>query len=287
MMDKFPSWLHQKISKQRYTFKTASLLRQYGLNTVCEKSKCPNRQRCYSKKTAAFLILGNKCTRNCAFCDIAFCKKPKQPDVKEPMRIASLVKELNLSHVVITMVTRDDLIDQGATHLAKTIKAIRSSNPKTTVEVLTSDFSADMSLVDIVINAKPDIFAHNLETTRILTSQIRDKASYETSLSVLSYVKKTRKVSLLKSGIMVGIGETKTQVKQVLQDMAAAGCDIVTIGQYLQPAANKLVVKEFIHPNTFELYKDYGLSIGIKYVSSGPFVRSSYNAEEAIKKLLN
>ncbi len=283
-MNKFPSWLHQSISKQRYTFKTASLLRKYGLNTVCENSKCPNRQRCYSKKTAAFLILGNKCTRNCAFCDIAFCKKPDLPDVKEPMHIADLVKELNLSHVVITMVTRDDLIDQGATHLAKTIKAIRSSNPKTTVEVLTSDFSADMSLVDIVINARPDVFAHNLETTRVLTSQIRDKASYETSLSVLSYVKKIKKINLLKSGIMVGIGETETQVKQTLQDMATVGCDIVTIGQYLQPADNKLKVKEFIHPNLFELYKDYGLSIGIKYISSGPFVRSSYNAEEMMKK---
>ena len=286
MTKKFPSWLHQKISKRPYEANTTSLLKEYGLNSVCENSKCPNRHKCYSKKTAAFLILGNQCTRNCAFCDIPFCKKPSNPNPQEPKKIASLVKKLGLSHVVVTMVTRDDLIDQGALHLANTIKSIKEINSTTTIEVLTSDFSANKVLIDIVLSEKPDIFAHNLETTRILTDRIRDKASYEKSLSVLSYVKSSKTINLLKSGIMVGLGETQEQVKQTLQDMAKVGCDIVTIGQYLQPSIKKINVKEFIHPNIFKLYKEYGMSIGIKYISSEPFVRSSYNAEKIIKKAM-
>lgn len=277
---RFPSWLHRKIPAGGQTFKTGSILEKYRLNTVCEEAKCPNRMECYSKKTATFLALGKECTRNCGFCDIDFSKVPKAPEADEPERIALSIKDLGLKHAVITMVARDDLPDGGAKQIHEIIKASRALNPGVTIEVLTSDFSGNTDSLDCVLEAEPEIFNHNIETTQALTPRIRHKATYERSLFVLSYVKSKKKVQFVKSGIMVGLGETKEEVKQTMQDLVSAGCDIITIGHYLQANVRKLTVKSFVTPEEFKEYEEFGYAIGAKYVYSGPFVRSSYNASE-------
>lgn len=275
---RFPSWLHRKIPLGGETFKTDAILEKYRLNTVCEEAKCPNRMECYSKKTATFLTLGKECTRNCGFCDIDFSKTPKAPEADEPERIAASVKELGLKHVVITMVARDDLPDGGASQIATIIETIRLMNPGVTIEVLTSDFQGLTSSIDLVLAKKPEIFNHNIETVRAMTPRVRHKASYERTLEVLNYVKSQGKVQFVKSGIMVGLGETDEQVKETIQDLVNAGCDIITIGHYLQASAKKLMVKSFITPEQFKAYEEFGYEVGAKHVYSGPFVRSSYNA---------
>lgn len=275
---RFPSWLHRKLPRGSTLFKTRAMLEKNQLNTVCVQAKCPNRLECYSNKTATFLALGKECTRACGFCDIDFDKNPKLPESDEAMRIAKSAKNLGLRHVVVTMVARDDLPDQGASYIAEIIGAIRSENKEATVEVLTSDFSGDEKLLDIVLDAKPEIFNHNLETVKRLSPKVRHKATYERTLSVLNYLHESGKVPFVKSGMMVGLGETTTEVKQALRDLHKAGCSIVTIGQYLQPDKHKLVVKSFVTPDRFKDYERYGQRLGIRYVYSGPFVRSSYNA---------
>ena len=275
---RFPSWLHRKLPKGGELAKTNTILKKNNLNTVCEEAKCPNRLECYSQQTATFLALGKACTRACGFCDIDFAKQPKSPEKDEPIRIAQSVKELGLRHVVITMVARDDLADQGATHIAEIIQAIRENCPGASVEVLTSDFSGDVKALDIVLAAKPEIFNHNIETVRRLTPRVRHKATYERTLSVLSYVKKQKKVPFVKSGIMVGLGETDEEVEETIQDLYQVGCAIITIGQYLQPNHKKLLVKSFVTPEQFMRYERFGHETGVKYMHSGPFVRSSYNA---------
>ncbi|MGE0197546.1 MAG: lipoyl synthase [Simkaniaceae bacterium] len=275
---RFPSWLHRKLPRGSELSETNAILRKHHLNTVCEEAKCPNRLECYSNKTATFLALGKECTRACGFCDIDFSKHPKPPEKDEPLRIAQSVKALGLQHVVITMVARDDLADQGATHIAEIIHAIRKENPSATTEVLTSDFSGEEKPLDIVLNAKPEIFNHNIETVRRLSPRVRHRATYERTLKVLAYVKGQNKVPFVKSGIMVGLGETDEEVEETIRDLYAAGCEIITIGQYLQPNRNKLLVKAFVTPEQFKRYEQYGQSLGIKYMYSGPFVRSSYNA---------
>lgn len=275
---RFPSWLHRKLPRGRELFKTNAILNESQLNTVCEEAKCPNRLECYSNKTATFLALGKACTRACGFCDIDFDKDPKLPEKDEPERIANSVKELGLKHVVITMVARDDLADQGATHIAEIIHTIRKENPEATVEVLTSDFSGDEKPLDIVLEAAPEIFNHNIETVRRMTPRVRHKATYDRTLKVLNYVTNSGKVPFVKSGIMVGLGETEEEVQETLRDLQSAGCQIITIGQYLQPNKHKLLVKSFVTPEQFKEYERYGHSLGIKYIYSGPFVRSSYNA---------
>lgn len=275
---RFPSWLHRKIPKGGEIFKTSAILDKYQLNTVCEEAKCPNRFECYTKKTATFLALGKQCTRNCGFCDIDFSKTPKGAEADEPKRIALSVKDLGLKHAVITMVARDDLPDEGASHMAAIIQAIRRENKGVTVEVLTSDFSGKLDLLDVVLFEKPEIFNHNIETVRSLSPRIRHKAQYDRTLSVLRHAKNSEKSLFVKSGIMVGLGETENEVQETLQDLFQAGCDIVTIGQYLQASKQKLRVKTFVTPEQFKKYEDYGLKIGLKHVYSGPFVRSSYNA---------
>lgn len=277
---RFPSWLHRKIPAGGALSKTGSLLEKYKLNTVCEEAKCPNRLECYSKKTATFLALGKECTRNCGFCDIDFSKTPKAPEEDEPERIALSALELGLKHVVITMVARDDLPDGGASHIAAIIRKIREKSQDTTIEVLTSDFSGNFESLDIVLNERPEIFNHNIETTREMTPRVRHKATYDRTLSVLSYVKSQNKCLFVKSGIMVGLGETDDQIKQTLVDLHKAGCDIVTIGHYLQADRRKLMVKSFVTPEQFKEYETFGYSLGIKHMYSGPFVRSSYNAQE-------
>lgn len=275
---RFPSWLHRKLPAGGEIFKTNAIIDKYKLNTVCEEAKCPNRLECYTKKTATFLALGKECTRNCGFCDIDFSKTPKVPEADEPHRIALSVRELGLKHVVITMVARDDLIDQGAGHMTAIIREVRKENKGVTIEVLTSDFSGDVKLLYMVLAEKPEIFNHNIETVRSLVPRIRHKATYDRTLSILRSAKDYHRVVFVKSGIMVGLGETEAQVKETIGDLAEAGCDIITIGQYLQASSTKLRVKEFVPPDQFKAYENYGLSLGVQHMYCGPFVRSSYNA---------
>ncbi len=275
---RFPSWLHRKLPIGGQIFKTNAILEKYNLNTVCEEAKCPNRLECYTKKTATFLALGKECTRNCGFCSIDFSKTPKAPEADEPHRIALSVRELGLKHAVITMVARDDLPDQGAGQIAAIIREIRKENPDVTIEVLTSDFSGNVKPLYIVLEEKPEIFNHNIETVRALSSRVRHKAEYDRTLTVLRNAKESGLSIFVKSGIMVGLGETADQVKETIDDLARVGCDIITIGQYLQSTQTKLRVKEFIHPDQFKAYEAYGQQLGVRHMYCGPFVRSSYNA---------
>ena len=281
----YPKWLHQKLAPSCAAKSTASTLQKNLLFTVCEEAKCPNQRYCYSKKRATFLVLGNQCTRSCGFCNIAFSKTPCDADPSEPDRIAKTVKDMNLSHVVITMVTRDDLPDGGASHIKQIIKKIKEISSKITIEILTSDFEGNLSSLEIALEEKPEIFNHNLETTRRLTNSLRHKAQYDRSLSILQTAKNLKKTLFIKSGLMVGLGETKDEVKQSITDLKNVGVDIITIGQYLRPHSKKREVKEFVSPEIFQEYADFGKSIGIKYMLTGPFVRSSYLADQILEKL--
>jgi len=284
---RFPSWLHRKLPKGSDLWTTSHAIQNNRLHTVCEEAKCPNLLECWSKKTATFLAMGKECTRNCGFCDIDFTKAPKPLEADEPARIADSVKKLGLRHVVITMVARDDLPDGGATHIANIIHEIRAQIAGATIEVLTSDFSGNLESLNTVLAAQPEIFNHNIETVRVLTPRVRHTATYDRTLSVLAHAAKHKAASrmFVKSGIMVGLGETREQVEETLHDLAHAGCDIVTIGQYLQPNRRKLLVKAFIHPDDFKHYEQYGHTIGIQHMYCGPFVRSSYNADLVIQQV--
>ncbi len=277
---RFPSWLHRQLPKGNELWSTGKILASKRLHTVCEEAKCPNLLECWSKKTATFLIMGKTCTRNCGFCDIDFSKTPLGLEADEPERVAESVEELGLKHVVITMVARDDLEDGGAAHLAAVIAAVRARIPNVVIEVLTSDFNGNQNAWDIVLNANPEVFNHNVETVRELTHRVRHKATYERSLDLLKYAKEHRSnpQMYVKSGIMLGLGETYEQVAQTLNDLKNVGCDIVTMGQYLQPNRQKLLVKAFIPPEQFKKYEELGYTLGIKHMYCGPFVRSSYNA---------
>lgn len=283
-LGRFPSWLHRKLPKGSDLSTTDKIMRSNRLHTVCEEAKCPNLIECWSKKTATYLILGKECTRSCGFCEIGFSKSPPKPEDDEPQRVAESVKELGLKHVVITMVARDDLPDGGAAHLVAVMRAVRQHNPDITLEVLTSDFAGNEEAWNLVLEENPDIFNHNIETVRQLTQQVRHKATYDRTLKLLSYAKEKAKTTLIKSGLMVGLGETKEQIQETLRDLHNTGCDIVTIGQYLQANRLKLRVKAFVHPDEFREYEEYGLNIGIKQMFCGPFVRSSYHAGETLVK---
>ncbi len=285
MSEKFPPWLHQKLTKG-FLCKTNAVLQNDNIITVCEEASCPNRIECFSKKTATFLALGSKCTRSCSFCDIDFDKCPAEPDEKEPQKIADAAEKLSLEHIVITMVCRDDLPDQGAFHMAKIIQKLRELSKKPTIEVLVSDFSGNLELADIILNEKPDVFNHNIETVKELSNKIRHKAFYERSLQVLRHAKKSNKALFIKSGLMVGLGENDRQVKEAIKDLYIAGCNVITIGQYLQPNIHKLPIKSFVTPDQFKKYKDYGESLGVENIYAGPFVRSSYNAHKITKDLI-
>jgi len=278
-LGRFPSWLHRKLPKGNTLFQTHTILEKYRLNTVCEEAKCPNRSECYSKKTATFLALGKECTRSCGFCAIDFSKTPKAPEKDEPERIAASVKELGLKHVVVTMVARDDLPDGGALAFSAILREIHKENPQVTIEILTSDFGGNEEALLCVLQEKIDVFNHNLETVKRLSPRVRHKATYERSLHVLHFVKRQNRCAV-KSGIMVGLGETEEEVQETLRDLHHIGCDIVTIGHYLQASARKLSVKAFITLDQFKAYEDFGHHLGIPKVFSGPFVRSSYHAGE-------
>jgi len=279
-MKRLPPWAKKRLGPASSLHEMKSILRKRNLHTVCESARCPNIGECFSKPTATFMILGDVCTRGCGFCSIDKAAKPLAVDPDEPRNIAITAKELGLKHVVITSVTRDDLPEGGAAQFALTIKEIKDNIPGILVEVLTPDFRVDFKALATVLEARPDIFNHNLETVPSLYPLVRPQADYRASLSVLTRAKETGVIT--KSGIMVGFGETKQEVETVLRDLFAAGCDAVTIGQYLRPTRANLEVVEYVTPEVFKEYEEYGLGIGLKHVYSGPFVRSSYNAEKLI-----
>lgn len=266
---------------QKSVDQMAAMMAQLNLNTVCREANCPNMGECYKNKTATFMIMGSQCTRNCRFCNV-INGRPQRLDPNEPENLAQAVEQLGLSHVVVTSVTRDDLPDGGAAHFAKVIEAIKRRTPDVTVEVLIPDMKGDPASLDMVIAAKPDVINHNIETVADLYEQVRPEADYRRSLDVLAYVKKTAPDILTKTGIMVGLGETRRQVFQVMDDARACGCDLFTVGQYLQPSKEHVSLKEYVSQETFDIYEKAGYEKGFRYVASGPLVRSSYRAQEAL-----
>ncbi len=279
-------WLRQKITSSMNAYKTEGIVKEYGLNTVCEEAKCPNRFQCYTQHTATFLALGKACTRACSFCEIDFDKNPAPLDPEEPNKIAQSISLLKLKHAVITMVARDDLEDGGALQIKKIVQAIYKKNPQITTEILTSDFHQNQDALRCVMSAAPSIFNHNIETTKDLTPKVRHKATYQGSLKVLSFVKNHYNNVFVKSGIMLGFGESIDSVKKTIQDLYNAGCDIITIGQYLQPSQKKIKLKEYVKPEVFDLLKVYGEDLGVPFMHTGPFIRSSYNAGAVLDQLL-
>ncbi|MCG2728820.1 MAG: lipoyl synthase [Acetobacterium sp.] len=279
-MEKKPEWLKVSYNKEAVD-EVNGLMAKLKLNTVCKEANCPNLGECYKKRTATFMILGNICTRHCRFCNVSSgVVEPVDPNA--PLHLAEAVKALDLKHVVITSVTRDDLEDGGAKHFADTINAVRKLNPGVSIEVLIPDLRGVDKHLDIVIGAKPDVINHNVETVRELYLEVRPEADYERSMYVIQYVKKRAPHIKTKTGIMVGLGETDEQVYQVMDDSLKAGCDIFTIGQYLRPSAKHISVKCYVTPEKFEEYKKIGEEKGFHYIASSPLVRSSYRAEEAL-----
>ena len=272
-----PDWLKTQLQSTGQFVKVNQIVKDHNLHTICSSGKCPNMSECWNKGTATFMILGDICTRSCKFCN-TLSGRPLPPDPAEPMNIAESIRLMNLRHAVITSVDRDDLPDRGAQHWAETIKAIKKLNPETTLEVLIPDFDGKSELIDIIIAEKPNIISHNLETVRRLTPEIRTKAKYVTSLSVLKYISSQQVVA--KTGIMLGLGETEPEIADLMQDVLDVNCFILTIGQYMQPSRKNIPVCEYITPEKFEEYKQNGLRKGFKIVESAPLVRSSYCAEK-------
>jgi len=277
-------WLRRKLPDQKVLDRMDSLLKELNLHTVCDSALCPNRGECFKEGTATFMILGNICTRNCRFCAVEK-GEPLSLDPEEPYHIAQAAKHLNLTHVVITSVTRDDLPDGGAKHFAQTITEVKKILPESTIEVLVPDFQGFWEALQIVIDAHPEVINHNIETVTRLYKLVRPKAVYKRSLELLRQVKFRDKNIISKSGIMVGLGEEKEEVIKVMKNLREVDCDILTIGQYLKPSPYHLKVSEYIHPDKFEEYQKIGTSLGFKYVASAPLVRSSYHAGEILKKV--
>jgi lipoyl synthase len=283
---KLPPWLKIRVRNNTEFDYVEEMLSRLHLNTVCQEANCPNRLECFAKKTSTFMILGAVCTRNCKFCNV-FKGDAENVDADEPMHVAQATKELGLKHVVITSVTRDDLADGGAGHFVKTIQMIHKETPDTTIEVLIPDFQGDLDALNEVVKAKPEIINHNIETVPRLYPNVRAMADYRRSLEVLRNVKKLDSDILTKSGLMVGLGETKDEVIQMLKDLYEYNCELLTIGQYLSPSKDHYSVHEYIHPDIFEEYKHIALDIGFKIVASAPFVRSSYNAADMFDSTIN
>jgi lipoyl synthase len=276
-----PPFLVKKVPKQQNIRLIRGLIDDVKVRTVCEEAKCPNIGECYSRKTCAFMILGNVCTRNCAFCAVA-TGQPQPVDPTEPERISNAVKKLGLNYVVITSVTRDDLQDGGAGQFAGVISQVKSQNSKVKIEVLIPDFKGEEGPLRIVIEAKPDVLNHNIETVPRLYPTIRPQANYERSLELLRTAKTLSGQVYTKSGFMVGLGETKEEVVATLSDLKATGCDLVTIGQYLPPSKAHCQPVRFVEPAEFEKYEELGRGLGFLQISTGPFVRSSYHAQELV-----
>lgn len=277
---KKPDWLKVKLRAATSCSKEVQeILERYRLNTVCKEANCPNRMECFGRKTATFMILGSVCTRNCTFCNVSKGKTQKV-DPEEPVNLAKAASELNLKHVVITSVTRDDLEDGGAAHFASVINEIRKANPEMTIEVLIPDFKGDKTALKKVIDAKPDIINHNVETVPRLYKEARPMAVYERSLELLKNVKDIDNSIITKSGFMVGLGEKEEEVTELLKDLKKVSCDAVTIGQYLAPSKAHHPVIEYVTPDTFKKYEKVAVQMGFKHVASSPLVRSSYHAEK-------
>lgn len=277
-----PSWLRVKLPGGRQHHEVKQGLREAGLCTVCEEARCPNLAECFGARTATFMILGEACTRHCRFCAVSSTTHPGAPDAQEPQKIARAVQALALKYAVITCVTRDDLPDGGALHMAQTIRAIRELNPHTLVEVLTSDYQGDEQAIRIVLEAEPDVFAHNVETVKTLTPAVRDRhACYETSLKVLATAHRLEPGMLTKSSLMLGLGETRDQVESTLRDLRAVHVEALTMGQYLRPGPQQVEVKEYVTPEAFQEWQRIALDMGFKVAACGPLVRSSYRAAEA------
>ncbi len=275
---RLPEWLRKPALDPEAVHSLKAQLRDKRLHTVCESARCPNMHECFSRKTATFMILGDVCTRRCGFCSVPQgVGLPLDPD--EPAHVAQMASEMELRHVVITSVNRDELSDGGAAHFAETVREVRRALPRAKVEVLTPDFLGDLDAVSTVLDAGPHVFNHNMETVERLYSRVRPQAIYQRSLDVLAFAKQSRPDVLTKSGLMVGLGESMGEVRELLGDLRAASVDVATIGQYLQPRRNRLPVEEFVPPAQFETYREYGESIGFHRVFSGPFVRSSYMAD--------
>ncbi|MBI9012049.1 MAG: lipoyl synthase [Clostridiales bacterium] len=283
-MKRKPEWMRVRLSSTAHLNKVKSLLESYQLNTVCEAANCPNRLECFGSKTATFMILGKECTRHCKFCNVT-SNPPEEVMKTEPKNVAKAIAELGLKHAVVTSVTRDDLIDEGAEHFYQTVVEIRKLNPETSIEVLTPDFNGRRSLINRVVEANPDVYNHNIETVKSLYESVRPEADYDQSLEVIRLVKDINPNMTTKSGIMLGLGETEDQVIQTLKDLRHAGCDIVTIGQYMQPSKKHIELVEYIHPDTFKKYEDIAYEIGFLAVASSPLVRSSYKALESYQKI--
>ena len=277
---RLPEWLRIKLPTSDSFAQTRNLLGELKLHTVCESAQCPNHWECWAKGTATFMIAGDRCTRACGFCEVSTAK-PFALEADEPLRVAEATRRMKLKHVVITAVARDDIADGGAEHFRQTIEAVRKLNPQTVIEVLVPDFQDHDESIEMVLAANPDIFNHNLETVRRLTPEVRHRATYDRSLSVLKKVKARRgKTIFTKSGMMLGLGEREEEVLTAMQDLRTAGCDILTLGQYLQPNLKLLPVKEFVSPEKFAEYKLRAEKMGFVHVASGPMVRSSYHADE-------
>jgi lipoic acid synthetase len=274
--ERLPRWMKMQLPKGESYSRVKNLVAQHQLHTICTSGNCPNIGECWNRGTATFMILGDICTRNCKFCGVK-TGKPLPPDPEEPRRIAESVKIMQLKHAVITSVDRDDLPDLGAGFWAETICEIKKLNPETKIEVLIPDFQGKPELIQKIIDAAPEVISHNMETVERLTPQIRSAAKYRTSLEVIRYIAASGIIA--KSGIMLGLGETETEVLQVMDDLRAAGCKVLTIGQYLAPTLAHIQVKEYISPEQFEQYRTIGLEKGFSFVESSPLVRSSYRAE--------
>ncbi|MFC1489980.1 lipoyl synthase [Candidatus Latescibacterota bacterium] len=281
MLSRKPRWLTQKIRSGGTGRNVKSLINGLNLNTVCSEAKCPNSGECFSKGTATFLILGNRCTRNCGFCAIGR-GIPQPPDHKEPVQIAEAVSLLDLNHVVITSVTRDDLPDGGAGHFAGVINEIRHRMPHTSIEILVPDFHGESKPVETIVSARPEVINHNIETVPRLYGYARPESNYLRSLSLLKKVHCINPSIKTKSGMMLGLGEKSDEIRAVLSDLLDAGCSMITLGQYLQPSTEHLPVSRFVAPEEFELWRIEALEMGFRGVASGPFVRSSYNAGELL-----
>src|SRR5580765_49349 len=277
---RLPEWLRIRLPTTESFARTRSLLDELKLHTVCESARCPNHFECWSKGTATFMIAGDRCTRACGFCAVTTAK-PFPLEADEPQRVAEATRRMRLRHVVITAVARDDLRDGGAEHFRRTIESVRALNPEIVIEVLVPDFNDSDSAIDAVLSVRPHIFNHNLETVRRLTPSVRSRATYDRSLSVLQKAKaKAGEAIHTKSGIMLGLGETEDELFAALQDLRRVGCDILTLGQYLQPTLKHLAVKEFVTPEKFHEYGERAREMGFVHVASGPMVRSSYHADE-------
>jgi len=283
MSGRLPRWLVKRGVDMKELHGVKKILREKGLSTVCEEARCPNIGECFKRPTATFMIMGDVCSRQCSFCSV---NKgiPSLLDADEPAKVAMAVAELELKYVVITSVTRDDLADGGAEHFAKTVLEIRKLRPETKVEILIPDFKGSREAIKTVCDAKPYVINHNIETVPRLYSSVRPQADYKISLSVIKMIREFSDEIITKSGIMVGFGEEYAEVVEVMKDLREAGCEMLTIGQYLTPTKESIPVSEFIHPEVFRMYEAEGKKLGFRSVASGPFVRSSYMADEQFGK---